>query len=85
MATLGVQLSWLPRRWHCMECSSTGGCDIGFGDEDDEDEDCDIGDDEDNGVGDVEDDEDEDEGVGFAINRWHIEHNCFSTFPISQL
>ena len=69
---LGVQLSSLPGRWHWMECSSFGGFLIGIGDEDDDD-------------GDDEDDGDDDDDFGFAIIRWHIEHNCFSTFSISQL
>jgi len=55
-----------------MECSSFGGFLIGIGDEDDDD-------------GDDEDDGDDDDDFGFAIIRWHIEHNCFSTFSISQL
>ena len=81
MATLGVQLAWLPWRWHCIDCSSGGSCDIGIRNEDDVDGDVGDGDDE-GGDDDVDGDDDEED---FATSRWHIEHNCSSTLVISQL
>ena len=41
--------------------------------------DCDIG-----GRNEDDDDDGDDDG-DVAMSRWHIEHNCFSTFSISQL
>ena len=90
MAMLGVQLSPLPCRWHRLDCSLAAASDMAIGDEDDGEWDSDDGDDEDRDDDkdddeDNDDDEDGDDGEDFAISRWHMEHNFFSSFLISQL